>query len=250
MSRRLGVVVTLAALCALAAATATAQIPDKFTNLEILPKDIPKSELVRIMRDFSGALGVRCIHCHKGDDPVDLSKVDFASNEKENKRIARAMMNMTRGINATLRTELAGMRPKPLEVTCFSCHHGNTRPETLEHALVTELDSHGVDSTLAKYRSLREQFYGRAAYDFSEWSLISVAESFSRDPKHANAALAVLNENLIYYPQSAGTYARIAETYLAAGDTTTAMSTFDKAIALAPDDPWLKRRVERLKGKK
>jgi tetratricopeptide (TPR) repeat protein len=247
MSRRLFAVVTMVALCATPANT---QIPDKFTSLEVLPKDIPKSELVRIMREFSGALGVRCIHCHKGDDPVDLSKVDFASNEKENKRIARAMLKMTTGINATLHTELAAMRPTPLEVTCFTCHHGNSRPETLQHALVTELDSHGVDSTLVKYRSLREQFYGRAAYDFSEWSLISVAENLSRDPQHADAALALLNENLIYYPQSAGTYARIAETYLAKGDTTTALSTFDKAIALAPDDPWLKRRVERLKTKK
>ncbi len=39
--------------------TAAAQIPDKFTNLKVLPKDISKGELVGIMRAFSGALGVR-----------------------------------------------------------------------------------------------------------------------------------------------------------------------------------------------
>jgi len=159
------------------------------------------------------------------------------------------MLGMTNGINTTLRTELASMRPQPLEVTCFTCHHGNRRPETLEHALTTELDAHGVDSTLAMYRRLRDEFYGRAAYDFGEWSLISVAENLSRDPKRADAAVVLLQENLVHFSESAGTYARLGETYLAQGDTTAAMASFDQAIALAPEDPWLKRRVERLKGK-
>jgi len=232
------------------AATAQAQIPDTFTNLKVLPKDIAKPELVRVMRGFSNALGVRCIHCHKGDDAVDLSKVDFASDDKENKRIARSMMGMTEGINASLETDIGAVRPAHLEVTCFTCHHGNRRPETLAHALVSELDRNGIDSTLVKYRRLREEFYGRAAYDFSEWSLIAVAEDLARDPNRAGAALSLLNENLGYYPESAGTYARAAETYLAMGDTTSAMTHFGKAQALAPEDPWLKRRVERLKAKK
>lgn len=231
------------------ASTAEAQIPDTFTNLKVLPKDITKPELVRIMRGFSSALGVRCIHCHSGTDAVDLSKVDFPSDDKQNKLVARAMIGMTNGINTTLDAEIGVMRPEHLDVTCFTCHHGNSRPETLEHALTTELGAHGVDSTVAMYRRLRGEFYGRAAYDFSEWSLISVAEDLSRDPKRLDAALALLNENLVYYPESAGTYARIAETYLAEGDTTQAMASFGKALSLAPDDPWLKRRVERLKAK-
>jgi cytochrome c-type biogenesis protein CcmH/NrfG len=104
---------------------------------------------------------------------------------------------------------------------------------------------------VAKYHRLRDRYYGSAAYDFGEWSLISVAEDLMRDgTSHADAALALLNTNLEYFPESAGTYARMAETYIAMGDSTTAMSNFDKAAALAPDDPWLKRRIERLKAKK
>ena len=173
-----------------------------------------------------------------------------AASPSDNKLVARAMMAMTKNINTTLNTELGAMRPEHLTVTCFTCHHGNQRPETLEHALVTELDRNGIDSTLVKYRRLREEFYGRAAYDFGEWSLISIAEDLGRDPKRAEAALMLLNENLTHYPESAGTYARAAETYLAIGDTTTAMTQFEKALALAPEDPWLQRRVERLKAKK
>jgi tetratricopeptide (TPR) repeat protein len=232
------------------ATAAQAQIPDTFTNLKVLPKDIAKPALIRVMREFSTALGVRCIHCHAGTDAVDLSKVDFASDDRENKLIARSMMGMTKDINESLQTDIGAMRPVHLEVTCFTCHHGNRRPETLEYALVSELVPHGIDSTLVKYRRLREEFYGRAAYDFGEWSLISIAEDLARDPNRAGAALALLNENLTHYPESAGTYARAAETYLAMGDTTTAMTQFDKALALAPEDPWLQRRIERVKTKK
>jgi hypothetical protein len=100
MSRRPFAVVGCVVAFATALSTqSTAQIPDKFTNLKVLPKDIQKQDLVKIMRGFSNALNVRCIHCHKGDDPVDLSKVDFASDERENKLVARAMLGMTNGIN-------------------------------------------------------------------------------------------------------------------------------------------------------
>ena len=249
-SHRTAVATFAIALACVCAGRAHAQIPDKFTNLKVLPKDIQKQDLVRIMRGFSAALNVRCIHCHKGDDPLDLSKVDFASDDKENKIVARAMMGMTKNINATLQTDIGTMRPQHLDVTCYTCHHGNSRPETLEHALVTELDADGVDSTLALYRQLRGEYYGRAAYDFGEWSLISIAENLPHDAKHEDAALALLNENLVFYKDSPGTYARLGETYLAKGDTTSALVNFNKAAALAPDDPWLKRRIERISGKK
>jgi tetratricopeptide (TPR) repeat protein len=248
--RRLAVAVAAIAWVSMLAALSSAQIPDKFTNLKVLPKDIQKQDLVRVMRSYSSALNVRCIHCHKGDDALDLGKVDFASDDKETKVIARAMTGMTKNINATLQTDIGTMRPNHLEVTCFTCHHGNRRPETLEHALTTELDAHGVDSTLVMYRRLRDEYYGRATYDFGEWSLISIAEDLSHDPARADAALALLNENLVNFKDSAGTYARIGETYLAKGDTTSAMTNFQKAMTLAPDDPWLKRRVERLNAKK
>jgi len=249
-SRDLAVAILAAVFATVPAASSHAQVPDKFTNLKVLPKDIQKQDLVRIMRGFSMSLNVRCQHCHKGEDSADLKKMDFAADDKENKMVARAMMGMTKQINTTLQTELGPKRPHPLEVTCYTCHHGNSKPETLAHALTTELDAHGVDSTVAMYRRLRGEFYGRAAYDFGEWSLISIAEDVSRDPARANAALALLTENLAYYPESAGTLARIGETYLVMGDSTAALANFDKAIAIAPEDPWLKRRVERLRSKK
>lgn len=42
------------------------QPPDP-TNLQVLPKDIPKAQLVQTMRGFAMGLGVRCEHCHVGN---------------------------------------------------------------------------------------------------------------------------------------------------------------------------------------
>jgi hypothetical protein len=66
---------------------ATAQIPDKFTNLQVLSKETPKAELVGIMRTYAGDLGVRCGFCHTGGDPNTLQGVNFASDEMTRKRL-------------------------------------------------------------------------------------------------------------------------------------------------------------------
>jgi hypothetical protein len=105
------------------------QPPDP-TNLQVLPKDIPKLQLVQMMRGFTQALGVRCEHCHAGEGN-DLSKFDFASDARPAKLAARKMIVMAREINTKL---LAGFPPGRDEatpaVTCFTCHRGQTKPLT------------------------------------------------------------------------------------------------------------------------
>ena len=248
VSHRLAVI---CALLSLAATTTRAQIPDTYTNLKVLPKDIKKPELVKIMRGFSGDLGVRCAHCHTAQNPEDLSTFNWASDQKPTKLVARDMMQMAADINKTLDKQFGEKHPDHLSVTCFTCHHGNEKPETLADALVPLLKKDGSDAAVARYRELRNEYFGQAAYDFSEWSLVSIAEDLGRDPAQIEGARALLNLNLEFYPESAPTYARMAETYVAAGDTTTAMTHFDRAMALAPEDPWIKRRVDMIKaGKK
>ena len=78
-----------------AAPTAAAQrspIPDTFTNLQVLPKDIRKGELVNIMKAFCFAMDKRCSYCHEATD--DLSQADFASDKKETKQKARDLLKL------------------------------------------------------------------------------------------------------------------------------------------------------------
>lgn len=104
------------------------QPPDP-TNLQVFPKTIAKPQLIAAMRGFTRALGVRCEFCHVGEGN-DLSKFDFASDDKRQKRNARVMLQMTGDIN----TKLADIpEPRPagtMAVTCFTCHRGQQKPLT------------------------------------------------------------------------------------------------------------------------
>ena len=98
-------------------------------NLKVLPKDMPRPEVVRIMRAFTQALGVRCEHCHVGEG--NLSNFDFASDAKPTKEVARKMLTMVMDINTK---HLAGVGEPPAaganKVTCYTCHRGTTKPLT------------------------------------------------------------------------------------------------------------------------
>ncbi|MFQ5530476.1 MAG: c-type cytochrome, partial [Gemmatimonadota bacterium] len=109
--RRFRLVMIVALLTPVSGLTTSAQAqqgwpPDSTENLKVLPEDITIRELVETMRGFAGALGVRCIHCHVGDDPSDLSSVDFVSDEKIEKRKARVMIQMLNRINTELLAEV------------------------------------------------------------------------------------------------------------------------------------------------
>src|SRR3954463_11705191 len=116
MGYRLGAVVCVALLWSVAV---VAQAPEKFTNLQYFPKDITKKELVNTMRGFSFSLGVRCEFCHV--ESAD-KKMDFASDAKDEKRTARAMLKMVDGINKDYIAKL-GMA-SPAQVQCVTCHRG------------------------------------------------------------------------------------------------------------------------------
>jgi hypothetical protein len=128
----------LSGATALALATSTpgaAQqwTPSPPTNLKVFPKNTPVRELLPEMKRFTAALGVRCQHCHvyTGENPDDLSKFDFASDEKPAKLTARLMLKMAGAINDDL---LKGVgepaTAAAAKVTCYTCHRGEKRPLT------------------------------------------------------------------------------------------------------------------------
>jgi hypothetical protein len=65
-------------------------IPSTFINLQVLPKNISKGELVDIMKQFSITFNVRCSYCHAVSD--DLTQGSFDSEEKPAKQQARELM--------------------------------------------------------------------------------------------------------------------------------------------------------------
>src|SRR4051812_38963462 len=75
--------------------------PDQleFHNLKVLPPNITHDELINTMRNFSRSLGTRCEHCHVQTATTPREEMDFASDAKPEKNVARTMMLMTRNIN-------------------------------------------------------------------------------------------------------------------------------------------------------
>lgn len=75
-----------------AGAPAKSPIPLKFTNLQVLPKEIGRKELVDIMKGLCKTTHERCSSCHVATD--DLSEADFPSDEKDAKKNARELLRM------------------------------------------------------------------------------------------------------------------------------------------------------------
>jgi hypothetical protein len=77
-------------------------IPSTFINLQVLPKDISKGDLVSIMKQFSITFNVRCSYCHAVSD--DLTQGSFDSEEKPAKQKARELMKTLILVGETPRT--------------------------------------------------------------------------------------------------------------------------------------------------
>ena len=120
-----------------AAAPSASQTQSQFKNLQIFPKDIPRDDLIAAMRGFTRGLGVKCNHCHVVSATEPKEVLDFPNDAKEEKRVARVMIQMVSQINGTWlpRVEAAEGEHVTAEqietrVSCWTCHRGKTEPET------------------------------------------------------------------------------------------------------------------------
>jgi len=125
----LGVGLSLAACAAMQqqkAQTTRAADTGEFHNLQVFPQNISHDELIANMRGFAKALGTRCDHCHVSNPPGSKEQLDFASDAKPEKNVARAMMRMTRGANDQI---AKAVNPHGQMITCYTCHRGHTVPD-------------------------------------------------------------------------------------------------------------------------
>ncbi len=100
------------------------------TNLKVLPKDSTGLEVQRAMERWQRSLGTHCDSCHAENaeavGPDGKPLLNYASDAKPMKAVARAMVAMTEEIN---RTYLARIDTSGVPVTCGTCHRGHLGPE-------------------------------------------------------------------------------------------------------------------------
>ena len=142
LSRPIVVVLTLsfflAACAAMQQQKAQASRADtgEFHNLQVFPQNITHDELIANMRGFAKALGTRCDHCHAANPAGSAEAMNFASDAKPEKNVARAMLKMVHAANADY---LSKVNPHGQMVTCNTCHRGHTVPDvTAESAAKPE----------------------------------------------------------------------------------------------------------------
>jgi hypothetical protein len=127
--KRTGIIAGLAlAITVLAVNSSPAGTKREFVNLKVLPKDISSKDLQHIMIDeFEDGLGVGCGFCHA--EQKGSHKLDYVSDAKPEKQIARSMMRMTLKLNARyFQVHRPGLGDPGLVVTCQTCHQGKPRP--------------------------------------------------------------------------------------------------------------------------
>jgi hypothetical protein len=104
---------------------------EKFQNLKVLPKDISEEKLDSIMGNFSVSLGVRCSFCHAANADTTNRHLDFASDKKEEKNIARKMFQMTAYLNSNFfNDDHSGQTDTIHAVVCYTCHRGSNEPDS------------------------------------------------------------------------------------------------------------------------
>jgi len=239
---------TTVMLVSLAALAAEAQMPDKFTNLQYFPKTISRQELMGNMRGFSFSLGVRCQFCHAGKDGNKLEPMDFASDEKDTKKTARAMLRMVDAINQEYIAKMG--RTAPIRVECVTCHHQLSIPKTMNALLAETIDKKDILAAIALYRDLRKNWLGNGQYDFGETSLNILTESLLKQDK-AKEAVAIMELNVeVNTPPSGWAYNLLAMSHVANKQVEKARADYQKILQLNPQDEWAKKQLEQLNGSK
>jgi len=221
--------------------------PDSLINTKVFPKGTPVMDVVGTMRNFTGALGVRCTFCHVGSENQPLSEYDFASDDKRTKVVARQMMRMLAEINARLDT-LPGRTQPAVTATCATCHHGVSRPVQLATLIQETAVAVSADSALSAYKVLRNKYYGRDAYDFTESSLNIAAFRTARAGK-VDEALKILQYNETLYPNSSGMSVFKGNILLMKNDTAGAEAAFREAIRRDSTNSEARGRLQAI-GKK
>lgn len=220
--------------------------PEKPANLQVFPKDWTGDRLRPVMIGFTRALGVRCSHCHKGEEGKPLTAYDFASDANPNKDRAREMLRMLKDINEHLK-KIQPSGDQRVNMWCDTCHRGRPRPMTLSAELDEQYRAKGVKAALDHYAELKKNFYGRGAYDFGEASL-NVFGYAVLERKDYAGAIQILQLNADQFPSSGNVWDSLAEAYLKSGDSKKAEEYYSKSLALDPTNTNAKQQLEKLKA--
>jgi cytochrome c-type biogenesis protein CcmH/NrfG len=188
------------------------------------------------MDEVSKALGVRCDYCH--------SAQRGSGQPEPKKEVARAMIAMTRDLNAKVQEATGKPAGETARVECVTCHRGVAIPQPLLTIILGTIAQQGGAAAVEQYRDLRKRYYGRATYDFSEEALLEIVQRVVQGKP--DDAIALLRMNLDFNPQSAKTYALLGFAYTRKVDDAMAITNLQKSLELDPTNAVVRGQLEQL----
>lgn len=228
---------------------AAAGIYDEPKNLKVLPADITPQELRHTMRGFAFDLGMNCENCHVGEAGQPLESFDFAADDKDMKATARLMLRMLAEINDRQLAALNRAPDERITVRCATCHRGQSKPLLIADALTLAYREGGAPATVARYRTLKADFFGSDSFDFTEQPRLEFARGLAA---HADVdgGIAFLHELRDEHGASFMTDLTLADLYLAAGKREQAIASLKAAHSRAPPalQELILKKLEGLEG--
>jgi len=222
--------------------------PEKMKNAQVFPKDFPAAKLSAVMRGFTRSLGVRCTHCHVGEEGKPLGSYDFVSDKNPNKDRAREMYRMLGDINGHLKKITPSAEPR-VNMWCGTCHRGRPRPTTLGEEMSEARKKSGIEGALARYRELRGRYEDAGAFDFRERTLADFAGDLVEEQDY-EGAIAVLKLNAEVFPKSSDAWEGLGEAYRSAGKNELAVLSYRKALELDARNDGARQALRELEAPK
>jgi len=156
------------------------------------------------------------------------------------------MVLMTRDINKALNTGIHKPASEIVHVQCMTCHRGIPIPQQLPDLLRQTMLGKGEGAAVVQYRELRQLYLKTGAYDFNERVLLELGRE-SLATQKPDDALAWLQLNVEFFPQSAASYVELSKAHLAKRDRDSAIADLTKAVALDPSNADAKRQLQTLR---
>jgi hypothetical protein len=103
-----------------------------------------------------------------------------------------------------------------------------------------------VEAAVQQYKDLHKEYFGRAAYDFEDTTLVNLAQQIAN--RAPDSALALLNAQLEFEPRSVKTLAAISYVYTRKFDDQTAITYLERALEIEPQNGILQGQLEQLKS--
>jgi tetratricopeptide (TPR) repeat protein len=202
----------------------------------------PPREPLPDMQSVASALGVTCEYCHAPRGPAATEAPAGPSHIS----VAKQMIAMTKELNARVEAASGKATGVATKVDCATCHRGVPIPKPLGDVLWDTTRTQGAPAAITQYRDLRTRFFGKAAYDFSEQTLLTLSQRLAN--ARPDDAIAFAKLNLEFYPNSSASYQAVAFAYTRKVDDASAITALEKAVELDPGNNVARGQLEQLKS--